>query len=254
MINFGNAEEYNTFARQLNALWKLKGTDSQVRVNRSDANFTIDIDSTDVGNELHDYMSEFIWVGASAPALTYEDLQVRDWSTIATPYVLPDLLGVWDQWFGNGLADVCWRLKIKVPYAFRLHRIEMYQVDENGLWNTGQAWSTQRLIYPLANQAGNNQNLLPGGNFLVYPLGLYYGGSAYGKGEQKNTNYTDDLALNYPAYQTHVFYMFGEQEEAVEAAHKFRVILFVSNPATGDPEEVVMGTIANTPTDPATEV
>lgn len=254
MIDFGNAEQYNDFARKVNALWNLRGTDANVRVNRSDANFTVDIGIASVSTDLHEYLNDFIWVGASAPATNYGNLPVRDWGTVGNPYIYPDLLGIWNVWNPDGNGDLVWRLKMEVPYAWTLERIELYQVDGDGEWTTGQAWATAQYIYPFAHQGGSSSNLNGDGSFTVFPLRIYYGGSGYGNGAEVNSNYTNDLATEYGASEKHVFYFFGNQVTNVHTSNRFRIMLFIRNTDTGAAEDVVMGTITNRPVDPPTQI
>ena len=257
MINLFDAEESNKLARKVNALWNLRGSGG-VKVHKAESGFLLEAASD--ANDWTDYLDGFVWVGRGDQRNTgspkeYGPQYIRNWSEPGNPYELPDFLGQWYEWRAARGGDVTWRLKIRVPFDFTIHRIEIYQVViRNGepYWNTGQTWATDDYIYPLAHQDGSNIDILPDGSFLVYPLKVAHGGSLLGNGVSQNNDYADNLNLSYTA-GPHTFYLFGDQNAVITEGQRFRVIVSIST-ADGTPLNVINGTIAGTPTDVLTEV
>lgn len=77
-----------------------------------------------------------------------------------------DKVGRWDVWAPNARDDHHWTLQINNTADLDIQRIEIYQLDTNGDWTTGQAWATDSPIYPPAPWP---QNIA----FNVYPLGAF---------------------------------------------------------------------------------
>lgn len=76
----------------------------------------------------------------------------------------PDHAGQWDDFTTNGIADHHWTLQFTLPGATTIKRLELYQLDADGKWTTGQAWSTDSPINPAE---------LEGADFEVFPLLLF---------------------------------------------------------------------------------
>lgn len=256
MINLFDAEESNQLARKVNALWNLRGSGG-VKVHKAESGLVLEAAAA---NDWTNYLENFVWVGRGDQWNTgsfkeYAAQYIRNWSEPGNPYELPNFVGQWYEWYGARTADATWRLKIRVPFDFTIHRIEVYQVEMNNgvpYWNTGQTWATDDYIYPLAHQEGSNDNILDDGSFLVYPLKVAHNGSLLGNGVSQNDDYADDLNLSYTA-GPHTFYLYGHQSSVINQNQRFRVIVSMST-AGGNPLDVINGTIAGTPTDVLTEV
>lgn len=74
-----------------------------------------------------------------------------------------DKVGKWGQFTPNGQSDYHWTLQVKFPATGTVKRIELYQTNSVGVWNSGQAWSTDEFINPVEGPA----------NFHVFPLGVF---------------------------------------------------------------------------------
>lgn len=72
----------------------------------------------------------------------------------------PDNGGEWGVFVPNANNDHHWQLQFTLPGAQTIKRLEVYQLDADGNWTTGQAWSTDSPISPVEL----------GAEFDVYPL------------------------------------------------------------------------------------
>lgn len=93
-----------------------------------------------------------------------------------------DNAGQWGVFTGNGTTDLrfWWEIEDAVN-ELEIQRLEIYQLDSNLLWTTGQAWSTAEYITPPFNT-------WTGGLFHVFPLVLFDQVPV-----QLNSEYVDDL-------------------------------------------------------------
>jgi hypothetical protein len=98
-----------------------------------------------------------------------------------------DLVGQWSQFTGNGKADYHWKLRLSITAPIDLKRIELYQTDVHGHWNTGQAWATAEYINPVGFPP----------NFHVFPLGVFDDNNspnlAYSTAPELKVAYTNDF-------------------------------------------------------------
>ena len=59
-----------------------------------------------------------------------------------------DTVGKWKQFFGNGVADYAFRLYLMLSAETELKRIDLFPLDENGVWDKSSVWSTAEEISP----------------------------------------------------------------------------------------------------------
>ena len=90
-----------------------------------------------------------------------------------------DKAGPWHVFEGDGSADWNWRLQLPLPAETEITRLEMYQTDSDGVWNTGQAWSTDLIITPTPGEP----------TFTSYPLVIIDDET----GQQVNYSYVSTL-------------------------------------------------------------
>ena len=74
-----------------------------------------------------------------------------------------DKVGQWGDFTPNGAADYHWLLQLVLSQSTDIKRIEIYQTNAAGLWNSGQAWSTAEFISPIEGPA----------SFHVFPLKVF---------------------------------------------------------------------------------
>lgn len=77
----------------------------------------------------------------------------------------PDLVGRWGIFVPNGENDYHWRLQFTLTANTTIKRIEIYQTDVLGVWNTGQSWATDEFINPVEGPI----------NFHTFPLEIWSG-------------------------------------------------------------------------------
>lgn len=116
-----------------------------------------------------------------------------------------DRAGRWYVFTPDGSKDINWRLEFAFNAGSTVKRLEMYETDENGVWSTGRAWSTQYLI---------------NGNFATFPLVLDDGG-------QINSAYTTNL--NEPGEDPHTWDMFGESVGRPSTGSHYKLIIFLED-------------------------
>lgn len=104
-----------------------------------------------------------------------------------------DQAGVFEEFEPDGQQDYNWRLSFSWAGA-DIVRLEIYETDSTGLWNTGQAWATDSPVQPVE---------LGGGDFSIYPLVLY------DVATQLNTEYETTVLPAYPVGD-YVWMMFGQ--------------------------------------------
>jgi hypothetical protein len=72
----------------------------------------------------------------------------------------PDNGGQWNNFTPNGTNDHHWQLRFTLDANTTIKRLEVYQLDSDGLWTTGAAWATDSPIIP----PGQSDD------FAVFPL------------------------------------------------------------------------------------
>lgn len=77
----------------------------------------------------------------------------------------PDKGGPWGVFTPDGSNDHHWQLQFTLAGATTIKRLELYQLDDDGNWTTGQAWSTDSPIHPWPDK--------PADEFAVFPLLLF---------------------------------------------------------------------------------
>lgn len=260
-------EGWNRFAGGINSLMRMRG-ENGVQVHLAPSGMVIEGTAiTSQGlTELDDEISSFIHVGTGEfwlPELSSQDLYVgqpiRVWNQPGEVYNYVNEVGEWEVWRPNGRNDFTWRLQLKLSRDFYVDRLELYQVvQQNGgvpFWNSGQAWSTDNPVTPFAHQPGSNPFVDPTGEFQVFPLKVYAGGSPYGSGVAVNTDYAAQLSETlYEAEETHTFYLHGDSAQPIPPTQFFRVICFLRRADTGGALREILGTIGAAPTDPETEI
>lgn len=85
-----------------------------------------------------------------------------------------DRAGKWFVFHGDGSPDINFGYLFKFAASKTITRLELYETDASGNWNTGRAWSTDYEIHPAE---------LGGAPFYVYPL------VAFDDATQLNTSY-----------------------------------------------------------------
>lgn len=121
-----------------------------------------------------------------------------------------DKCGQWGVFAPDGLGDYHWKLQTILSVLTPIKRIEMYQVNSLGIWDTGQAWSTDEFINPDEGPP----------NFHVFPLVLFNGG-------QVNAAYTSDFSLSHPTHiaaGAQTYDLYGEPVSTLSGY--FKCILF----------------------------
>lgn len=74
----------------------------------------------------------------------------------------PDNGGQWDDFSPNGVNDHHWQLQFALDGPTTIKRLELYQLDADGKWTTGQVWSTDSPINPFTDD--------PEKEFACFPL------------------------------------------------------------------------------------
>lgn len=105
-----------------------------------------------------------------------------------------DQAGVFFEFEPNDSPDYNWRLTFNWA-GTDIVRLEIYETNETGLWNTGQAWATDNPVFPVE---------LGGEGFSIYPLVLFEAG-----GPKLNTQYEDTVLPGY-ANGNKEWIMFGQ--------------------------------------------
>lgn len=266
MMDLGKAEDWNAFATRINALWKIRGADPNTKIHLTESGGTVAMSGGYSGpglDGLDPQIDDFIHVGTGEfhePHIFgnqfYGPQMIQNWN--GSGYVRPNLVGNWNWWYPDGTFDYTWRLRLRMDFPFKITRLELYQVERVGtgipFWNTGQAWSTDNPITPFAHQPGENAFVDKDGEFNVFPLKVYSGGSYLGTGSEMNTDYEAVLSsTRFDEDTVHSFYLHGDAVDVVGIDQFFRVMVFVTHADTGSSFNVVRGTISSAPVDPPTE-
>ena len=256
---------WNQIVTRVNFLNGIRG-EGGVQVFRSDSNVVVSAPAAEGRRgtnglnpgEFDPEIADFIHVGLNElNGAAIGPQRVRNWNGGGYQYV--NELGRWGQFYPAGNNDFVWRLRLKVGFAYKLKKIELYPVFPNTVagipfWSTGQVWATKQWIYPGAHQPTSNANLGPSGEFNAYPLGVWKGGSMLGSGVRMNTDYSDFLSTDtIPGSVTKTFYFAGHREIDASLSHFFRVILFVEDADTGIEYRAIRGTISTQAVNPSTE-
>lgn len=263
-MDLGKASDWDRFARQVNALWNIRGVGSSVQVRMTESGGTIEMPGAGSGDGLTDLdpeVSELLHVGTGklwGGLQRYSGQPVRNWNSGGNQYM--DVVGSYGEFGANSRNDFVWRLRLRMGFPFKLTRMEMYQVATSAsgapVWTTGQAWATNNPIKPLLYQPGSNDDVDgPNGDFQVFPMKVYSNGSALGNGALMNSEYLTELDPNttYPAYSDLVFYLYGDSLQPVPVSEFFRLMIFATHATTGVAYRVVRGTVTSVPVDVQTE-
>lgn len=148
-----------------------------------------------------------------------------------------DKMGQWGQFAPNGVADYHWTLQLKLPAATVLKRIELYQTNAAGVWNSGQAWSTDEFINPKEGPA----------HFHVFPLGVFDDGLnpnvAFAFTNQLNSAYL--VTFKTLAFQTYLWTLIGQPAAPLNGF--FKLLLFLGD---GTVMESIIGITCGDPPPP----
>lgn len=104
-----------------------------------------------------------------------------------------DQAGVFHVFNPNGSPDYNWRLSFSWA-GTDIVRLEIYETDSTGKWNTGQAWATDNPVFPVE---------MGGDDFAIYPLVLFESGN------KLNTQYEGTVLPAYPVGD-YVWMMYGQ--------------------------------------------
>lgn len=74
----------------------------------------------------------------------------------------PDHGGEWNDFTPNGTPDFHWELQFTLAANTTITRLEVYKLDDLGIWNTGTVWSTDLTLHPWPDR--------PEDEFEVFPL------------------------------------------------------------------------------------
>jgi hypothetical protein len=73
--------------------------------------------------------------------------------------VVPSVVGAYDNYWANDWVptrdDYRWRITCNFATTKTIKRLEIYETDSLGFWNSGQAWATNSPIYPAATLGPN---------------------------------------------------------------------------------------------------
>jgi hypothetical protein len=122
-----------------------------------------------------------------------------------------DKVGPWGVWSTDGNPDHNWTLRMELPGTTEIQRVEIYELDENMAWATGQAWATNTPIKPFPT----DQNY----EFSVYPLKIEDAGVPL------ETDYVDTLG-NFSGSID--WDLFGDIRTATPANHFFHIKVFTA--------------------------
>ena len=258
---------WNRFASGVNSLMRMRGEGGAV-VSFAEGGVVVAGSSSSVEGltELDDEISGFIHVGTGelwlpqfASQALYVGQPIRAWNVPGEVYSYANEVGEWDVWRPNGRNDFTWRLQLNLSRDFYVDRLELYQVKQvNGgvpFWQSGQAWATNTPITPFKYQPGANPFVDPNGEFPVFPLKVYSGGSKFGSGEEVNTDYASQLSGTiFEADEVHTFYLHGDSAQPIPPEEFFRVMCFLRRADTGAPLREILGTIGAEPVNPPTEL
>lgn len=121
----------------------------------------------------------------------------------------PDNAGQWDDFTPNGTTDHHWQLQFTLSGATTIKRLELYQLDGDGNWTTGQVWSTDSPINPVELED----------EFGVFPLLLFIAAV------QQHTDYQSSLG-SFGA-GTHTWDLYGDT--VIAAGGLFRIDIFLGD-------------------------
>lgn len=108
-------------------------------------------------------------------------------------------------------ADAQWRLVFAPASTIEIVRLEVYQTDSAGRWNTGQAWSTDAYVYPYQDK--------PGQSFHCYPLVIKSEPGAVQLFNSYQTTLGNYIAANYE------WILWGQREALVDGFFTLKVFL-----------------------------
>lgn len=148
-----------------------------------------------------------------------------------------DKVGQWGQFTPNGASDYHWTLQLKLPNATVLKRMELYQTNAAGFWNSGQAWSTDEFINPKEGPP----------NFHVFPMGVFDDGLnpnvTFAFTNQLNTTYL--ATFKTLANQTYLWTLIGQPVAPLNGF--FKLLLFLGD---GTVMESIIGITCGDPPPP----
>lgn len=125
----------------------------------------------------------------------------------------PDKSGPWDTFTPDGGVDHHWILQFTLAGAVTIKRLELYQLDADGNWTTGQVWSTDSPINPTDPAS----ELTSGDDFFCYPLVVFIAAV------QQWTDYQDTLG-SYGA-GSHTWDLYGDTVIAAGGLFRLDIIL-----------------------------
>ncbi len=168
-----------------------------------------------------DVIRAFAQVEGCAPGSPITAQYVRYGTTFKFGYSCntTDKMGQWGNFSANGSPDLHWTLQISFPASTDIKRMELYQTNAIGVWNSGQAWSTQEFINPIEGPP----------NFHVFPLGVFDDGLglnlAFSFVHQINTAYSTDFGTY--AAQQYLWTLIGQP--VIVANGFFKLLVFLSD-------------------------
>lgn len=135
----------------------------------------------------------------------------------------PDHGGIWGEFSANGEPDYHWSLDLTLTENLAIRRLELYEVNSLGEWDTGQAWATRQYNDPIEGPA----------NFNTYPLIVFRGLTQLNVAcGSEPCGYTDDFSTDYgpvPAGQE-MLDLYGQTR--IQLAGSFFKLLVVTNTET----------------------
>lgn len=141
-----------------------------------------------------------------------------------------DNVGRWGVFTPDGVQDYRWTATITSSANFNVKRFEIWETNSEGIWNTGQGWSTQQF------------NTTPSGlqNFSTFPLGVF-------DPAQLNNAYTTDFSASFGTFLagTHTIELYGEQQVALTG-----YFLFILTLSTGEVYKMTDANVCDPPPPP----
>lgn len=121
-----------------------------------------------------------------------------------------DFVGPWGDFTPNGQQDYRWTLDMTLASALAVKSITIYQTNSEGVWDTGQAWSTQQFNSPPEGPV----------NFNTYPLGVF-------DPAQLNNAYSADFSTSFGNFApgAHTIELYGETQAPLSGYFRFELAL-----------------------------
>jgi hypothetical protein len=176
--------------------------------------YTGPVSITDVSVVVRAYASKTDFDDSDVATATYIQSTIVTNFTYGGEVNSPDFMGPYASYFPNGHPDFRWDVTITLAAPKELVRIEIYQTDASGAWNSGQVWSTDSPIHPAATLPWPGHS--PPEAFGCFGLAIFEGGI--------QNNFAPLATQGNYAPGIHSLSLYGEKD--VTAHGFFRIFLF----------------------------